>query len=100
MKTWSSVDNPERIYLQPKCCADPIEGREVYWGDSPPWDDCEDGEKPVEYIRADIADNLKLRLDQILDDLSAGSMEFPGHGVCKQAWDEAIEAIEKAGGVE
>lgn len=35
-------------------------------------------------------------LDQILDDLSASTMEYPGHGVCRVAWDQAISAISKA----
>ena len=61
----SESDNPERIYLQPKCCADPIEGREVYWGNDPPWDDCDAGEKPVEYVRSDLVIDMLCKVQGI-----------------------------------
>lgn len=35
----------------------------------------------------------KGRIEQLLDDLSSGSMVFPGHGVCQQAWDEAVSTL-------
>lgn len=38
-------------------------------------------------------------LVQVLDDLSGDTMEFPGYGVCKQVWDQAVDTINKAGGV-
>lgn len=44
------------------------------------------------------APELLEALDQILDDLSASTMEYPGHSVCQAAWDQAIAAILKAGG--
>lgn len=43
------------------------------------------------------AEKLARALDQVLDDLSQGTMQFPGHGVCRQAWDEAIEALRECG---
>ena len=41
-------------------------------------------------------ENKRLReaLEQILDDLSASTMEFPGHSVCRAAWDQAISALQ------
>ena len=33
-------------------------------------------------------------LYQILDDLSGGKIVFPGHGVCEEAWDDAVRALD------
>ena len=69
--------------------------------DNRPWVRCwERFGGDVEYVRLDLAlDNIALlkrardNLDQLLDDMSQGKMEFPGHGVCEQAWDEAQQTI-------
>lgn len=44
-------DAPERIYLQPACCATPDVGR--MWCEDPDPVDCEDGVPWTEYVRAD-----------------------------------------------
>ena len=44
------------------------------------------------------APELLEALEQVLDDLSSSTMKFPDFGVCEAAWDQAIEAIKKAGG--
>ena len=56
--------DPDRIYLQPECCADPYNGRQ--WCDSDMWEPCEDGVKTAQYIRADIATQLAEALEKIL----------------------------------
>lgn len=44
--------DPERIYLEPRCCADPETGRT--WAANSAWGPCECGQQPTEYVRADI----------------------------------------------
>lgn len=46
-------DDPEVMYLEPRCCADPNTGRQ--WCQDEVWaDNCEDGKRGVKYIRADL----------------------------------------------
>lgn len=40
-----------------------------------------------------VAEKLEDTLWQCLDDLSGGSMEFPGHGICEAAWNNAKQAL-------
>jgi hypothetical protein len=49
----------ERIWLQPKCCAGPFDGRQ--WCEDNVFDDgeCEDGAKATEYVRADRISSLE-----------------------------------------
>jgi hypothetical protein len=46
---------PERIYLAPRCCTDPSEGRIWCEHDVWPLDDCPEHASGIEYIRADLA---------------------------------------------
>ena len=46
------LDGPERIYLQPACCADPAVGR--VWCDSDEPERCEEGVRWTPYVRADV----------------------------------------------
>lgn len=46
---------PERIYLAPRCCTNPAEGRIWCEDDVWPLDDCPEHASGVEYIRADLA---------------------------------------------
>ena len=41
---------PDRIYLEPDCCADPHSGR--MWCEDPDPVPCEDGQHWTEYLRA------------------------------------------------
>ena len=45
--------DPDVIWLEPSCCADPIHGRQ--WCEDDAFPVCENGCKPVKYIRADLA---------------------------------------------
>jgi hypothetical protein len=45
------MSDPEVIYLQPECCADPAVGRLWCEGDAPA--DCEDGKQWTKYVRAE-----------------------------------------------
>ena len=47
------LDAPERIYLQPECCATPDAGR--LWCEDPDPVDCEDGRLWTKYVRADLS---------------------------------------------
>ncbi len=64
----------ERIWLEPGCCADPSTGS--LWCQDKVWDksDCEYGEEPTEYVRADMyvtaraeVERLRGALKQILE---------------------------------
>jgi hypothetical protein len=46
------TQDPDRIYLQPPCCADPDTGRLWCEDDEPV--ECEDGVPWTEYVRADL----------------------------------------------
>ena len=50
----STTSEPERIYLQPACCADPAVGR--VWCDTDAPVDCDEGVPWTEYVRADLTD--------------------------------------------
>lgn len=47
------VPDPEVIWLEPACCADPAHGR--MWATDNPFPECDDGVQPAKYIRADLA---------------------------------------------
>jgi len=50
----TAMDDPERIYLQPVCCAEYSHyGR--LWNEHPVELGCDDGAQPTEYVRADIS---------------------------------------------
>ena len=49
----------ERIWLQPKCCADYDEGR--LWSQDPDPEPCDEGVAWTEYVRADLADVAAIR---------------------------------------
>jgi hypothetical protein len=47
------MTDPDVIYLEPKCCADPDIGR--CWCEHDAFEHCEDGQKATKYVRADLA---------------------------------------------
>jgi hypothetical protein len=76
-------EEPERIWLQPECCAGKYEGRQ--WCQDNVFDDgeCEDGAKATEYVRADIAatriEQLRKALETAADGFSRLSGAFGKH---------------------
>ena len=61
--------DPERIWLQPKCCAGEYEGRQ--WCEHNVFDDdqCEDGNKATEYVRADLLLTLEAERNRVVEAL-------------------------------
>ena len=58
-----AMSDPDRIWLEPACCADPYNGRN--WADEPePGDPCDEGVPWTEYIRADVAGSLHERAEK------------------------------------
>ena len=50
-------NSPERIWLEPECCADPSIGQQ--WCQDNVWiGTCEDGVEATEYIRADLCGKI------------------------------------------
>jgi hypothetical protein len=50
------MNDHERIFLQPDCCADPDTGR--LWCEDPSPEDCDQGAPWTEYVRRDIFEEL------------------------------------------
>lgn len=66
--------DPDTIWLEPSCCADPIHGRQ--WCEDNAFPVCENGCKPVKYIRADLAASPQGEGDWIKHD--GGPNPVPG----------------------
>lgn len=56
----------------------------------------------IRYIRDDIPAAriavLEQVLEHLMDDLSQRMMQFPGHSVCEQVWNEGRQALNSGGG--
>ena len=75
------MSDHERIWLAPKCCSDPGEGRQWCQDKVWPLDDCPDDGEPTEYVRADIANATITRLSEenamYREALGNGANELP-----------------------
>lgn len=50
--------------------------------------------EPTMTVKLEAAEKLASALDQIMDDMSAGTMELPKYGVCGAAWEQGKKALE------
>jgi hypothetical protein len=57
------MSDPEAIYLQPECCADPSVGRLWCEDDAPV--DCEEGKPWTKYVRADLAEQQAAEIERL-----------------------------------
>jgi hypothetical protein len=61
------MTDPDVIYLEPKCCADPDTGR--CWCEDDIFYNCEDGHKATKYVRADLGGkNQEKDIDALMNE--------------------------------
>lgn len=89
------MGDPERIYLQPECCATPDVGRLWCEDDEPV--ECEEGRPWTEYVRADLAGDPVLAasvaagmLERHIAALSEARFKCDGTREVSMSWQDAM----------
>jgi hypothetical protein len=94
------MTDPDVIYLEPECCADPDTGR--CWCKNDAFHHCEDGHKATKYVRADRIEALETLLTEIRD----LTVERRDHATMDEAeavmrwtlWEGVLDDIKKVMG--
>lgn len=86
---------PERIWLEPDCCADPATGR--MWCEDNVWPtgDCPDDTPAVEYIRADLAAASLAAMEKREEELIEALRPFANAADC-YVYEDYSGALERA----
>ena len=85
------MSDPEAIYLQPECCADPDTGRLWCEDDAPV--DCEDGKPWTKYVRADMAEQQAAEIERLRALLNETLFYAPCRGPYGGALRERIGSV-------
>ena len=93
--------DPDAIWLEPSCCADPSHGRT--WSEDLCFPVCEDGREPVKYIRADLAASTpvggweRTDIQRMMDPVRAYLVDkYVRQRVAEEASERAVDVMYRA----
>ena len=93
--------DPDAIWLEPSCCADPSHGRT--WSEDLCFPVCEDGREPVKYIRADLAASTpvggweRTDIQRMMDPVRAYLVDkYVRQPVAEEASERAVDVMYRA----
>lgn len=93
--------DPDAIWLEPSCCADPSHGRT--WSEDLCFPVCEDGREPVKYVRTDLAASpsvggwKRTDIQRMMDPVRAYLVDkCVTQRVAEEASERAVDAMYRA----